>query len=55
MSFAMAFNSYHGFNKTMTYLENQNTYQYRNTQCLGFAAAVHHVWPDYPEFDCDQV
>ena len=55
MSFAMAFNSYHGFNKTMTYLDNQNTYQFRNTQCMGFAAAVKHVWPDYPEFDCDRV
>ena len=53
VTFAMAFNSYHGFNATLTYLENRNTYQYAQTQCLGFAAAVHHVWPDFPEFNCD--
>ena len=55
MSFAMSFNSYHGNNKTMTYLGNMNTYQYANTQCMGFAAAVRHVWPDFPDFDCDKV
>jgi len=54
MSFAMAFDSYHGFNSSMTFLENKNTYQYANTQCMGFDAAVHHVWPDFPEFNCDK-
>ena len=54
MSFAMAFDSYHGFNSSMTFLENKNTDQYANTQCMGFDAAVHHVWPDFPAFNCEK-
>ena len=52
--FAMAFDSYHGFNSSMTFLENKNTDQYANTQCMGFDAAVHHVWPDFPAFNCEK-
>jgi CubicO group peptidase (beta-lactamase class C family) len=52
LSFALGFDSYEGFNSTMTYQENKNTYQYANTLCESMGAAVHHRIPDFPEFDC---
>ena len=52
LSFAMAFNSYSGNNRTMTYDENHATETYREAFCLAFAAVVQHVLPGFADFNC---
>ena len=54
MTYSMGFDSYGGFNSSLSYLTNKETYEYAQTQCLGMDAAVHHVFPDFPKFQCDQ-
>ncbi len=53
MTYAMGFDSYGGFNSSLTYAENKETYDYYNMQCLGLSAAVQHVYSDFPDFNCD--
>jgi CubicO group peptidase (beta-lactamase class C family) len=52
MTFAMGFDSYGGFNSTLTYTENKETYNYYQLQCSGLNAAVKYVYSDFPDFDC---
>jgi len=55
MTFAMGFDSYGGFNSSLTYTENKETYNYYQTQCYGLNAAIHHVYSDFPTLDCKDV
>ena len=55
MTYAMGFDSYGGFNSSLTYAENKATYNYYQTQCYGLNAAIHYVIPDFPTLACSDV